>query len=407
MSKQEIGLCALLTGSSSTSEAFEVLPAYVEMCVQEIRYEVSATLKAFREVVKRKAQETSNSQAAESFKLPLSVVDVVIGKTVASVQPDVVMTHPPQKPTEVMKSPQKPVEVMKSPQKPDRKAEFHQRAEETLIKLAALKKAEPPQAEQPKPTPSQEPKIAIKERRISERPAKTSERPVKTSKAVCSSSESEQVKSLRMKIGGLYRSGVKFAVIAALYKLPIALVHTWGDWTQLSPTKAEENRSLANSAKELIASGVAERDVMEALGIKNQKNYSYLMGRFEIPKSYSSEQKIASVDYTKLVRNVKKASEELEIPHKRLRAWANKDDLTSDEDFLSCGKGMKRDEERLRALEEYYLNNKSVSAAAKSIGQSDVYKIINWVTEFEKTCMSTPKKRQKLAEATDTLEIDE
>lgn len=396
MSKQEVGLCALFTGSSTTAEAFGVLPAHVESCIQEIRFEVSPTLKALRDVIRSHALETDLAKTAELFKMPLSVLKIVVGQ-LPPASPALKPSAPASR-AEVSKSPRpkKPVElpVKKAAELPAKKAV------EGAKKTAAQKKAEeasviPPVSEPHNAEAAVEkkaPKIAVKER---------------TAPAATSLAEADEVATLRKKINSLYTSGVKATIISALYKLPVQLVHTWGDWTQLPQAKADENRSLSNSAKDLLASGVHEREVMEALGLKNHKTYSYLLGNFEMPKSYSSDQKTSSVDYTRLVRNIKKAAEELDIPHKRLRSWVNKEDLSSDEDFLSCGKGTKKDEERLQALEEYYMNNKSVSAAAKKTGHIDVYKIINWVTEFEKNSLSTPKKRQKVAEVPETLEVED
>mmetsp|Transcript_74 Transcript_74/g.98 ORF Transcript_74/g.98 Transcript_74/m.98 type:complete len:390 (+) Transcript_74:71-1240(+) len=389
MSKQEIGLTALLAGSSATSEAFGVLPTHVEACIQEIRYEISPTLKAFRDVIKRKAQETDLAHTSELFKLPLSALQVIVGELPS--KPVEVEKPKPQAAKKVEAPPKSPMKAAKKvAEAPKKSATVHKKAEEPAVVPQTIEHQRQ-QAEEKKV-----PKVAVKEK-----PARA------TVPAAQSVPESESVVRLRQKISNLYKNGVKATVISALYKIPTPLVHTWGDWSQLPPTKADENRSLSNSAKDLIHSGVQEKEVMEALGLKNPKTYSYLLGRFDIPKSFSSEHKAASVDYTKLVRNIKKAAEELDIPHKRLRSWVNKEDLSSDEDFLSCGKGTKKDEERLKALEEYYLNNKSVSAAAKKTGIPDMYKIINWVTEFEKTCLSTPKKRQKTSDAPETLEVED
>jgi hypothetical protein len=207
-------------------------------------------------------------------------------------------------------------------------------------------------------------------------------------------SETKALQAIRRHVNELYNRGVKASILSTLYKLPTPLIHTWGNWTQLQGSKAEENRSMSNSAKDLLASGVSEHDVKEAIGIRSTKAYSNLLGRCELPKAFSSDIKRALVDYVKLIRNAKKVSDELEIPVKRIRGWASKVDLASDDELLEFGWGKKTDEDRLASIGEYYAMNKKVTAVSKKLG-TDPFKIIGWVTEFERSMAS---KRHKALE---------
>jgi hypothetical protein len=424
MSQVEIGLSGLLVGSTAAAEAFLVLPAYVEECIHQVRYEVCPALRAIRQAIEARSLATSREEAAEYFKLPLNVANIVLGQPVApsprqaSRGPEAAVSKDTTSEPHV---PQAAVFIGKgSPAaKKSAYAPKQSKLQTFVIQPAAL--IQP--GTQTSVASAQSPIKLAPQARVStpapplHKPTAQVSSPTLTSKTTTESStfpikpvsisspeyeerdhiESEQVRSLKEKINYLYNNGVKEAVITALYQLPPQLVHAWGNWTQLTTSKADTNRQLARQALEMLNSGCSHREVMTALKIKSPLKLHCLLGRFEVPKAYSAQQKQNSIHYAKMLRNLKRASEELSIPQKRIQKWVGGDDLLSDEDFMESGKGLKEDSQRLQFLEQYYLNGKSLSAVGQLTGELDKFKAITWVKEFEEKHFAK-RKRQKTGE---------
>jgi hypothetical protein len=405
-----------------------MLPSQVEDCILEVRYEVSPALRALREVIRSKVADTDLTQTAQLFNLPLPVLNVVVGRDQQLLDLPRLSTQPapvkpkkqaatlperprrqaatyPDKPTpQTETQPEKPKpQATTQPEKPKPQAvtQHEKPRPQAATQPEKPKPQSATQPEKPKPQAPTQPekrkpviKAASTQAADSHKAIIIDDDPPSIAPSAESSSETEALQAIQKHINELYNRGVKASILSGLYKLPTPLIHTWGNWTQLPAAKAEENRSLSNSAKDLLASGVSEHDVKEAIGIRSTKAYSNLLGRCELPKAFSSDRKRTSVNYVKLIRNAKKVSEELQIPIKRLRRWVNKTDLSSDDELLEFGWGKRRDEERLASIGEYYANKKKVTAVARKLG-ADAFKVIGWVTEFER---STTNKRHKALE---------